>query len=141
MYPLPSKSPEIKQLYATTAIGARPANRECFDILPKAHLDIVAGGSSQGNSVVQVVAREQATALIAAGADALMVCASEWAHGSSASRSRSWLRATAVDAVSEFTGYRGRGISDVGGAHHEGARAGSGSGSGGIAVDRMRASG
>jgi len=92
-YPLASKLPESKQLYAAAAISTRPADKERLALLVEAGLDIVILDSSQGNSVFQedmikwikntysvleviagnVVTREQAATLIAAGADGLRV--------------------------------------------------------------------
>jgi len=92
-YPLASKRPETRQLYAAASVGTRPLDRDRLTLLVEAGLDIVVLDSSQGNSVFQiemlewiksthpkleviagnVVTREQAASLIAAGADGLRV--------------------------------------------------------------------
>lgn len=92
-YPLASKLPESKQLYAAASIGTRAADKLRLEALVEAGLDIVILDSSQGNSVFQVemiqwckatyptleviagnvVTREQAATLIAAGADGLRI--------------------------------------------------------------------
>ncbi|KAG9293865.1 hypothetical protein G9A89_019203 [Geosiphon pyriformis] len=93
-FPLASKSPNSNQLVCAAAIGTRPDDKIRLKNLIDAGLDIVILDSSQGNSKYQVdmikyikktykdqvdivagnvVTREQAATLIAAGADALRV--------------------------------------------------------------------
>ncbi|KAH9984205.1 IMP dehydrogenase [Russula vinacea] len=142
-YPLASKRPESKQLYSAAAIGTRPADRDRLALLVEAGLDIVIIDSSQGNSSFQVgmiqwiketypaleviagnvVTREQAATLIAAGADGLREI---MAVGRP--------QASAVYAVSEFASRFGvpviadGGVSNVGHIapgeyfYHEGKR-------------------